>query len=123
MRQCPLTLQSPPPLFTTIAARQIKLTFWERHNFTSQSAPVAGSPATTSVQLSAGVLNFAGSDVITITGSRKDSHGGLELAPLTVLVTPTQSRSIGFNIVTQCDKAPGLPVYWHIEQLSAELLP
>lgn len=121
VRQCDMTLSNLPAHFASIKASKIKLTFSQKYGFVS--VPTTTGSTLDGLKISLGVLNFGGSDVLTLTGSRRDSSNNLELAPISTSLTPGSSRSLTFSVRTQCYNTGGVPVYWYIEQLVAEIQP
>ena len=122
IRQCDMTLSNIPAHFASIKASKIKLTFQQKYDFVSTPTTASGGTFD-GVKISLGVLNFGGSDVLTLTGSRRDSSDKPELAPITTWLTPGSNRSLTFSVRTQCYNTGGVPVYWYIEQLVAEIQP
>lgn len=123
IRQCTMTLSNIPGRFASIKASQIKLTFMQKYNFASDATTASGK--LDGLKISLGVLRFGGADVLTQTNSRHDSGGKPELAPLTVWLTPAAGgdRSVTFSVRTQCYNSGGVPAYWYLEQVVAEIQP
>jgi hypothetical protein len=121
---CDMTLNAVPPLFNTLQAGKIKLTFAEKHKLFSV-VQVNGSMNVTGSAFATGTLRFGGKEVLTLAGTRTDSGGALDLASVTAWIVPGADRSISLRITTDCGQVFSnmLPIYWSIEGMIAEMLP